>query len=136
MTNLSIEERRAIISLKEKQNTLIIKKADKGSTITIVKRERYIGDGEIHLSDVSAYQKLNEDHTDKRANRARQFVIQIHEMGYIDDVEFLYLLPPDPVKTQSIYFPYKIHKDPISVRPVVSDTNIKISGLLFQTISP
>ena len=31
--------------------------------------------------------------------------------------------PPNPVQTQYIYFPYKIHKNPITVRPVVAGIN-------------
>ena len=68
--------------------------------------------------------------------------MQIHEVGYIDNTEMLFLMPPDPVTTQYIYFPYKIHKNLVSVRPVVSGINgatTKISKYLdfyFKQLVP
>lgn len=47
-SNLTSDERRAIISLKNKQST---KKADKGSTITVANTEKYIEDGETQLAE-------------------------------------------------------------------------------------
>lgn len=112
---------------------MIIRKADKGSTVTIVSADRYVKDGVQHLSDRKAYRILDHDPTPQIAFRAKQFLNQIHSVGYIDNYELLYMLPPDPCKTQHIYFPYKIHKNPISVRPVVSGINgptTKISSYL------
>ena len=80
-TNMTVEERKALKSLKGKQNMLVIKKADKGSTITVTGIERYIADGETHLSDDRAYRKLEVDWTAELANRVQQFILQIHEVG-------------------------------------------------------
>ena len=121
--NVTREERKAIKLLKSKQNVLVIKKADKGSTITVANIERYILDGEAHLADKKAYKKLDGDRTAEIANRMKQFVTQIHQVGYIDNIELHFLMPPDPVSTQYIYFLYKIHKSPVAVRPVVSGVN-------------
>ena len=63
------------------------------------------------------------DRTAELANRVRQFVLQIYQVGYIDNTEMLFLMSPDPVNSQYIYFPNKIHKNPVAVRPVVSGIN-------------
>lgn len=77
-------------------------------------------DGELHLSDVNSYRRELVDPTPTLAGQITNYITQIHEAGYIDQYELEFLLPPDPVKTQFIYFPYKVHKDPIAVRPVVA----------------
>lgn len=95
-TNMTVEERKAIKNLKSMQYTVVIKKADKGSTITIAQVERYLADVKAHLTDKTAYRKLDRDHTTEIANRVRQFILQIHQMGYIDRTELLFLMPPNP----------------------------------------
>ena len=57
-------------------------------------------DGEAHLADERANKKLERGKTPEIANRVRQF---IHRVGYIDDIELNFLIPPDPVNTQYIY---------------------------------
>ena len=56
-SNLSSLEMEAIKTLKDKINTIVIKKADKGSTLTLVTREKYVHDGELHLNDESSYKR-------------------------------------------------------------------------------
>ena len=119
-SNLTIEQRAAIQSLKQRMNSIIIKQADKGSTLTVVDREKYIKDGEAHLSDVTSYQKEATNPTPRLAGAITNYITQIHQAGYIDKYEQEFMLPPNPVKTQHIYFPYKVHKNPIAVRPVVA----------------
>ena len=80
-------------------------------------------DGEAYLSDAKAYRRCNKNKTGEIANRVKQFVKEIYSVGYIDKFEIEFLMPPDPVRTQFMYFPYKIHKNPIAVRPVVSGIN-------------
>ena len=46
-SNLTPMEQHAIQSLKMKKDTVIIKQADNGSTLTIVSREKYINDGNL-----------------------------------------------------------------------------------------
>lgn len=118
--NLSKSEIIAIKNLKQKRNEIIIRSADKGSTVTIQSVTKYIVDGLKHLEDVTTYQPLDEDPTPSLAGNIANFVIQIFEAGYIDDIERDFLFPPDPVRTQFMYFLYKIHKTPIAVRPIVS----------------
>ena len=140
--NFTKEEVSALKSLKRRKNEIVIRKADKGSTITVASMGRYVTDGELHLSDKKAYRTLDHDPTPHIANRAKLFLQQIHEVGYIDDYELKYMMPPDPCKTQHIYFPYKIHKNPVAVRPVVSGINgptTKISNYLdyfFKQLVP
>ena len=118
--NLTPEQRLAIKTLKDKANQIIIKTADKGSTLTVVKTTKYIQDGLEHLSDRIAYEILEEDPTPVIAGGIKNYITQLHNKGYINKIEKDYLLPDEMIQTQYIYFPYKIHKNPISIRPVVA----------------
>ena len=118
----------AIQSLKTKKDTVIIKQANKGSTLTIVSREKYINDGNLHLSDAT-YSNLDSDPTHKLAADIRTYMQELYSTGFFNKTETEFLSPlwygqefgfSDPVQTPYIYFSYRIHKTPISIRPIVS----------------
>ena len=54
--NLSPEEFEAIKQLRN-DNTIIIKKADKGSTVVLMNRDGYIAEVERQLNDTKFYEK-------------------------------------------------------------------------------
>ena len=60
--NLTPQEIEALKNLAQDTN-LIIKKADKGSSIVLEDKEKYIKDGQEHLSDKQIYEKVNSDPT-------------------------------------------------------------------------
>ena len=72
------------------------------------------------ILDRMAYEVLEEDPTPSIAGEIKNYITQLHNKGYINRIEKDYLLPDDIIQTQYIYFPYKIHKNPISIRPVVA----------------
>ena len=128
--NITTQERRAMNKLLERKDDIIIKKADKGSTLTAATVQRYIEDGENHLRDQTAYKRVNQNNTGELAGEISDFVQQLHEAGYVDRIELKFLLPMNPTRTPFMYFPYKIHKVPIAVRPVVSGINSPTHNLL------
>ncbi len=138
--NLSQPERQAINELYNNEN-LIIKSADKGSGIVVEDRSKYIEAGIAHLSDNTIYEKIDSDPTLPLGEAINNFVKNMHKKGIIDNItkEFL-LFPPDlPPRTQQLYFLKKIHKDPISERPIVSGCGgptEKISQFIDQQLQP
>ena len=58
--NLSPEELEALKQLRN-DNTIVIKKADKGSTVVITNRDDYITEVERQLNDKKFYEKLDEN---------------------------------------------------------------------------
>ena len=58
--NLSPEELEALKQLRN-DNTIVIKKADKGSTVVIMNRDDYIAEVERQLNDTKFYEKLDEN---------------------------------------------------------------------------
>ena len=119
--NLTPTQNKALKELSSDQ-TLIIKKADKGSGIVVEDREQYIKDGLDHLSDENIYEKIDRDPTNSLTETINTFVQKMFQEGVIDPPtkEHLTLKTNPPPRTQQMYFLKKIHKNPIGVRPIVS----------------
>ena len=114
--NLSQRQRIAL----RKRKDIIIKKADKGSTVVIQDRQEYIEMRLEHLSDTDTYNELEEDQTKQVANEVTQAIRAMYQEGHIDKPTAEYLQPPPMVRTQEMYFLKKIHKSLPSARPIVS----------------
>ena len=120
--NLSNRERQVLNSLKKRQD-IIIKKADKGDTIVVEAIHNYTKDGLTHLSNNKFYHRLAEDFNPEINQSINKFLNNAHRRGLIDNNTFDYLSPPTNYRTPLIYFLKKLHKQPISVRPIVSHVN-------------
>ena len=116
--NISIDEKNAIKALQKDQN-IVIKKADKGSAIVVMDRCDYITEAERQLNDTDFYQKTPEDLTLKHIRVIREFLVSMHENGEIDQKTFD-ILDPTGARTPSFYFLPKIHKQIIKGRPIIS----------------
>lgn len=128
--NLSRTHRKALRELTL-DNSLVIKKADKGSGIVVEDRENYIRDGLAHLSDTNVYEQIAHDPTEKLGWAINDYVSTLHRRGIIDKITKDYLMfPPDkPPRTQQMYFLKKIHKSPTAVRPIVSGCQGATEGI-------
>ena len=136
--NLSQRQRIALRKLRKRKD-IIIKKADKGSTVVIQDRPEYIETGLQHLSDRDTYNELQEDQTKQVAEEVTQAVRSMYQEGHIDKPTAEYLLPPRMVRTQEMYFLKKIHKNPPSARPIVSGCDgptEKVSAYLDHWLQP
>lgn len=139
LPNLTRAERTALNSLM-KDPELVIKKADKGSGIVLEDRSRYIRDGEQHLADTAVYEKINNDPSESLREAIAILIRQIHDKGIVDSITRDYLTGTTSVpRTQQLYFLKKIHKNPISVRPIVSGCDgptERISEFIDHLIQP
>jgi hypothetical protein len=136
--NLSARQQRALRDLSSNEN-LVIKKADKGSTIVVLDRKDYIEKGIAHLSDKDTYKELETDTTKEVEEKVVATVTALYQDGWIDKTTAEYLLPPGKVRTQEMYFLTKIHKTPHSERPIVSGCNgptEKISAYMDHWLQP
>lgn len=115
------------IALRElqKDTSLTIKKADKGSCVVIEDTDQYIKDGLSHLQDQRTYAKISEDPTEELAKATNKYVATIASKGYLNKNMEVYLThkKPQDVRTQLMYFIKKLHKGPHEVRPIVSGIN-------------
>ena len=116
--NLSKEERQSIQSLKN-NDSIVIKKADKGSTIVVQNKADYIQKASDQLSNSSFYTKLDRDPTTKFTGRIKDTLQEMLDSRDLDPEAFSYLQPDDPRPGQFYLLP-KIHKDGIPGRPIVS----------------
>ena len=137
-SNVSVSERRAIINLK-KNKDIVIKNADKGSSVVVENREDYIAEGLKHLSDQSIYQNIPTDPTQELAKTINGYVIKLKNKGYIDRHTKDFLTLQLPVRTQLLYFLKKLHKTPHAVRPIVSGCGSpteKLSAFIEHYLKP
>jgi hypothetical protein len=65
--NLNKEERSALHTLKNRVD-IVIKKADKASTVVVMDRDKYLTEAHRQLSDDSFYKKLQSDPTEEFNN--------------------------------------------------------------------
>ena len=121
-------------------DTLVIKKADKGSCLVVEDKTQYIADGLDHLADKNIYKPITGDPTASLTVAINKYVASIESKGHIDRNMKAYLLnDPDKVHTQQLYFLKKIHKGPQVVRPIVSGSSgptEKLSAVLDYYMQP
>ena len=139
--NMSLNVVKALKELKANSN-IMIKKADKGTSTVILDRQAYIEGGENHLKSPLHYQKVQNCNT---VNTAQLVSNTLHTMllkGDIDRSTFKYLNPvlnKQEIKTPSMYFLPKIHKNPVAFRPICASNNSpteRISSYLDYFLQP
>ena len=126
--NLTIAERTTLNQLKNRKD-IVIKKADKGDTIVVETLERYVQDGLNHLNNPDIYQPIDKDINLEITQAINKFLQDVLNKGLIDHDTFEAIKPSPNPRTPIIYFLKKLHKNPISVRPIVSSINSPASNL-------
>ena len=138
-SNISINVRRSIQQLQNNKN-IVIRQADKGSCIVLEDKTDYIKAGNDHLANTDIYIKSDIDRTVEIAHKANWAVTHHHNLGIINSYQKGQLLTDaNTVRTQRMYFLKKVHKDPYSLRPIVSASSgptEKISGFLVKLLAP
>ena len=115
--NLTFGEHVALMNLKD-DNSLMINKADKGSTIVVQNHSDYALAGFKHLSDVKVYQKLDGDITPQVCIKLEAFLKRLFTEGLINKEMFDYCTPHNQARTTRIYFLLKVHNNPMEIRPI------------------
>jgi len=127
--NLSKKEFKALKSLKHNKN-IVIKPADKGSSVVILDRESYLEEAYRQLNNPSHYKKIDRPIHPDIALRYNTILEQIHQDSYLSENQLEYLQVPDNPRERRFYMLPKIHKDHSTWsgdpkvppgRPIVSD---------------
>ena len=122
------------------RDDIVIKKADKGSCVTVESRSDYVEAARDHLSDESTYQRLDHDPTLTVFRDIKADVTRWHLRGTITRNQCLSVCKPDSlVRTQRFYTLKKIHKSPPQVRPIVggcSGPTQSISRIVDHHLQP
>ena len=129
-SNLPPDERRAIYSLRN-NNSIIIRKADKGSTTVVLDRNKYIAEAENQLNNPKFYSKINDPNI---VNPKPEIEVELQKLvskNILDKSQYDFLLNSvDSGRDRVFYTLPKIHKslsswfEPNSAppgRPIVSD---------------
>ena len=117
--NLSHGERRALKELSRDQN-ILLKKADKGTTTVIMNREHKIHEGQVLLNDINNYRPLADPMVETTAKNVQQVIKSLLQEGYIDDMTAKWLsLTPNPPRIPVFYTLTKIHKPTPVGRPII-----------------
>lgn len=127
--NLLQRELQALTELKRNTH-IVIKPADKGSTVVILSRDQYVFEAERQLDDTTYYKKLTDPIYLDTVPRVHQIIDQLGEKGFINQKQKQYLKGEVEPRTRRFYILPKIHKDPEKWtvpfkvppgRPIVSD---------------
>lgn len=131
-SNLNDSEKSALKSLKT-NDTIVIKKADKGATTVIIGKNNYIAEAEKQLSDPRFYTSLPPNTDLKTRELIKLSLIDLLDKRQIQKKQFDFLLgDPDSHRKRIFYTLPKIHKPmqswfmPNKVppgRPIISDVS-------------
>ena len=119
--NLTKSEFKALMEIKRNES-IIIKKADKGGGIAVMDKKQYIDKIYAMLEDPLVYTKIDRDDTKDIKCRADEIVYGLHSEGLLNKKQKTYLVDFDP-KCPVFYGIPKIHKKNWPLRPIVSQIN-------------
>lgn len=124
--NITYEERKALDSLRQRED-LIIKEADKGSSVVIMDRSFYITQAEIILNDSSAYQQIGADDDHKLMKKICRLAdnykseLTENEVKFITNFEY---------KTSNLYCLPKVHKS-ILIKQAIEEQQSELVTVRF-----
>uniref|UniRef100_A0A8C7YA98 Reverse transcriptase domain-containing protein n=1 Tax=Oryzias sinensis TaxID=183150 RepID=A0A8C7YA98_9TELE len=128
-TNLTLHEQRALRELTQNKH-IIIKPADKGSTVVILGRDQYVMKAKRQLNDTKYYKQLRKPIYLNTVPKVHKMLAQLHEKKFINEKQLQYLKGDVEPRLRRFYILPKIHKDPKNWtvpfkvpagRPIVAD---------------
>lgn len=127
--NIKKEEIQALSELI-KNKEIVIKPADKGSSVVIMDREQYIWEAKRQLSNAEHYKSLNQPIFPETIPMIKSIIDDLYTKKFINNKQKLYLHDSIGSRPRLFYLLPKIHKNPNSWslpfvippgRPIVSD---------------
>ena len=119
--NLTNQERQAFRELM-KDDSIVIRPADKGSGIVILDKDKYVNKVNDDLANNATYKKLPKDTLQTVTNKVKKLARDLHRNGCIDDQTRKYMLPNNPRHGKVKANP-KMHKQDNPIRTIVSSIN-------------
>lgn len=140
--NISMNERLALETLRNNKN-IVIKKADKSTTIVIQNKSNYVSEGLRQLNDRVHYQHIPHHNTENIEKEIYNCLHQLRSLNEIDDTTYTFLRSNKKPKTGNLYLLPKIHKlgtekmeNYIGVRALENQNLIKARPIIAQCASP
>ena len=137
--NLTPGELQALKKLSH-DKTIILKKADKGTTSVMMSKESKINEGLALLNEKNNYQPLTQPMVETTTRKVTQLIKSLLKEGHIDDMTAKWLsLTPNPPRIPSFYTFTKIHKPTPVGRPIISGCDgptERISAFVDRLIQP
>ena len=142
--NLNREEYLAMRNLQN-DRSIVIKPADKGSSVVIWDRDDYLKEGDKHLRDTDTYKKVQISENDlvKLVEKSNCFFDEMKRKGVIGEKERNYFKInfKNATNVGKMYLLPKIHKKLYDVhgRPVISNCDMateKVSEFLDHILQP
>ena len=125
--NLSFEERSALKDLKSNVN-LVIREADKGCSVVVMDRQRYIEEGYRQLNDTSVYLRTCANAINDIEEDIQRLADQLHIEGVITDDIRQFAIRRN-TKPARFYLLPKVHKKGVPGRPLVSACGSATEGM-------
>ena len=138
--NISKDQNKALNDLRNNRD-IVIKEADKGSSIVVQDRELYVQECTRQLDNRAHYKKLSKDPTSTFSKAVVKALDKAYQVGLIDSEMNLALRPKNP-KPGRFYTLPKVHKPFVTVptsRPIVGGNGTvtgKISLFLDHYLKP
>ena len=135
--NLSLPEYKALHNLSKNQ-TIIIKPADKGGAVVVLDRVDYIMEAERQLSDPVFYKPISEPLIITNIDKITQVLKKLLADKFLTKSQYDFLLPGQACGSRHFYLLPKIHKEKGSWtvpgrvppgRPIVSDCSTESSNI-------
>ena len=137
--NLSQGERYALKELS-RDKSIVLKKADKGTTTVIMNRTDKLNEGQVQLDDIHNYRPLEKPMVDTTAKKVHRLIRSLLQEGHIDEMTAKWLsLTPDPPRIPVFYTLTKIHKPTPVGRPIISGCDgptERISAFVDHLLQP
>ena len=146
-TNLPYQEVRAINALRKNQN-IIIKPADKGTSIVIMDKADYLQEGYRQLSNQKHYKSIADPVHPSVREDILKVLDNLKQQKQISNKQYQYLAPPSNPRERRFYLLPKIHKHKNvwtnnqkmpPGRPIVSDCSsdtYKVSEYIDHFLAP
>ena len=136
-----------LLKLLSNNHNIIIKPADKGSSLLILNTEDYSREAHRQLSNQLHYRPLQGPISHKDHEVINTILTSLHHSKYLTKKELDFIKPDEDARPRLIYFLPKIHKDPSSWplhhippgRPIVSDVgsnNYNLSKIIDHYLEP
>ena len=137
--NLPPVEREALKSLKSDE-TINIRKADKGTVTVLMNKHDKMTEAQIQLDNLEHYRPLTEPMVQETHNRVLQLINELHDYNHIDEMTKKWLCQtPTPPRIPIFYTLTKIHKPTPVGRPIISGCDgptEKLSAFIDKLLQP
>ena len=118
--NLTHAEKKALDELRS-NDSIVLKKADKGTTTVIMDKEDKVQEGQILLDDAQSYKTLENTMVESTLDKTKRLISELHHAKYIDEMTHKWLSQTqNPPRVPQFYTLTKIHKATLVGRPIIS----------------